>query len=1031
MTTPNVVQIPSAQYTLTVSLIPFAGSQALAILPPSVIYKIQVGSPYVITACTLVPVLEPEEAQPEDAIFTPVPPGVEYETLPIIDPETEIIDTAPNQIIGCANNLPPGQEQFVLDTLFPDAIEGDGAINRENNDIWKYDGFEWENVGPTPGPTLVAISVLPPWNEISVYTATVRTRFLADSVDYSLNLLAVASIVTRAIIDVEFKRIYPVLAPSAQVFLDAFAPELRFEARRRGKVVDLVRYTGNSPNSQPLSAPWPVGMAIQGSVSFSVSPGLMDVIRGDDLRWQIQSNSADVQILNGFAFNEGQEFVTVGNNNTTNALGQQYYAWLFRGTRAPVVNTDGIIETSIRESQVYNLIEYTGTGIGGDTLGHGLGTAPDFVFGIRVIPESSSSFRAGGLAVGGDFWSLSLSFTGGRAFNSNTFGSFLRLTDSTIEVGTDSSLNFSGSRHILYAFKEVAGLSKIGFYVGNGLLEGTPVNCGFPVGFLLVKRRDQNHPWMVFTENMPSLGRRYQRFDQSGESQAQNEFYSLDSKGFRVKNEFPNDTGGNTTQLNEFGAEYIYLAFASGFYLKKQCPSVSFGLSVGTVAISAGASVFVAVVSQELMPLNPPYAGVRASVNAVPRTRFQVTPITPGVRSGVTLSPEVVRVSFKVQPVGYAGEATSDIIAVLDTISSRDQQPLEESTKGSVLRLVKRLRDAGLWDKIDTLNLLCVARTRLGAMVPLKGTYPVTPDDLDTRFDYSRRTGIRVNTTSFAQINTNVYNSSLAIADNHLAAYVQELNASPFTGGDLIGDSFSTNAMAIGRRTAISGFETRNKNNTTSQTAAPHWSQPSLAGISRDNTSNYEVRVAGSTRVVSQAIGDPNFVNAGIIRLFNFWNGNGDFRVPMYSMGKALDLGVLDSEITLFLQDLKERGLPDRMIHVPPAELLLAAFTPILSGNTVARVSVIEIELLAVSPTSVGRLRIAVSVPANEMIAQALAPVIAGGALISVPIRLLDLSANAPRVFEVEPSFAVAPINLNLSDQPVGVSFGSFPLATL
>jgi hypothetical protein len=181
--------------------------------------------PYVLQSCVLVapvPTPDPEpEPEPEDFIFVPVPPGIEYDSLPVIDPETQIIDTSPDQIIGCANDLPVGVEQQVLGALFPDAEAGDGIVNRDNNDVWTYDGSAWTNVGPTPGPQIVQVSILPPWNEIVFLNARVRTRLGVQSLAYALDLISeLDPITTRTGLSV----IIPVSPASISIGLQAFAP---------------------------------------------------------------------------------------------------------------------------------------------------------------------------------------------------------------------------------------------------------------------------------------------------------------------------------------------------------------------------------------------------------------------------------------------------------------------------------------------------------------------------------------------------------------------------------------------------------------------------------------------------------------------------------------------------------------------------------------------------------------------------------------------------------------------------------------
>lgn len=119
-----------------------------------------------------------------EGIYTPVAPGVTYENLPT----ATVIDTSPDQMIGCIIDT-ADNPQGRLNALFPSAIDGDGVIERSTNDIWVFDGATWNNVGPTPGPTIVSAQVVPPWNEIVVYDARVRTRLEVNGLAYALELL--------------------------------------------------------------------------------------------------------------------------------------------------------------------------------------------------------------------------------------------------------------------------------------------------------------------------------------------------------------------------------------------------------------------------------------------------------------------------------------------------------------------------------------------------------------------------------------------------------------------------------------------------------------------------------------------------------------------------------------------------------------------------------------------------------------------------------------------------------------------------
>lgn len=161
------------------------------VLVPRRRYLIQGLSPDIVRSCILLQPAPPsdtgETPDPpieEDGIYTPIAPGVTYENLPTVT----IVDTSPTQMIGCIIEAGTNAQQR-LEVLFPSAVEGDGVIDRTTNNIWVFSGTVWNNVGPNPGPTIVSTIVIPPWNEIVVYEARVRTRLEVTSLAYALQLL--------------------------------------------------------------------------------------------------------------------------------------------------------------------------------------------------------------------------------------------------------------------------------------------------------------------------------------------------------------------------------------------------------------------------------------------------------------------------------------------------------------------------------------------------------------------------------------------------------------------------------------------------------------------------------------------------------------------------------------------------------------------------------------------------------------------------------------------------------------------------
>lgn len=109
-----------------------------------------------------------EQPSSGGTIWAPLPPGV---TEPPATTSYTIVDTSPDQLIGCIFDASQNPQER-LNILFPSAIEGDGVVERITNDIWVLRSGVWENVGPTPGPTIVSAAILPPYIETVVFTAT-------------------------------------------------------------------------------------------------------------------------------------------------------------------------------------------------------------------------------------------------------------------------------------------------------------------------------------------------------------------------------------------------------------------------------------------------------------------------------------------------------------------------------------------------------------------------------------------------------------------------------------------------------------------------------------------------------------------------------------------------------------------------------------------------------------------------------------------------------------------------------------------
>ena len=73
-------------------------------------------------------------------------------------------------------------------------------------------------------------------------------------------------------------------------------------------------------------------------------------------------------------------------------------------------------------------------------------------------------------------------------------------TSSVFGVGSWTATNKSGDDHIAYCFHSVTGYSKIGSYTGNGSANHAITGLGFEPAFLLIKRTNSAHDWVI-TDN--------------------------------------------------------------------------------------------------------------------------------------------------------------------------------------------------------------------------------------------------------------------------------------------------------------------------------------------------------------------------------------------------------------------------------------------------------------------------------------------------------------------------------------------------
>jgi len=247
---------------------------------------------------------------------------------------------------------------------------------------------------------------------------------------------------------------------------------------------------------------------------------------------------------------------TGGVHNTGNLV-----AYCFKGGGAAVSNTDGNVTAQVSANQAsgFSIASYTGNGISNATVGHGLGAVPELII---TRNRNGGYWNVGSPYIGGFSNYMTLnnddpSLVSGTPFNGTA------PTSSVVTFGTYSATNASSAPMIMYCFRSVAGVQKIGSYTGSSSQHS--VNIGFAPRFIMIKRTDASEGWRMYdsARDGSSVPRRVNHNLQANESSVEydasgdaNGYFNITSTGLLFY------TGNSSNGVNANGGTYIYLAIA-------------------------------------------------------------------------------------------------------------------------------------------------------------------------------------------------------------------------------------------------------------------------------------------------------------------------------------------------------------------------------------------------------------------------------------------------------------------------------------
>ena len=294
---------------------------------------------------------------------------------------------------------------------------------------------------------------------------------------------------------------------------------------------------------------------------------LQDVIRGaNKVLYSNTNDGEDTDNSNGHVnhFIEGGFNVTAGASGNTNKDTEDYVAWCWKAGGAAVSNSDGTVTSSISVNKEagFSIVTYTGNATANQTVGHGLGAAPNIV--ITKRRNSSDNWQVywnsqgSGQATSRNGF-LNLSNAMNNPAHVDQWGGAV-VTSTTFPLGaSDVSNNGSGDTYVSYCWTGIPGYSKFGEYTGSGNSDGTFVHCGFRPAFLIAKKYSGTDAWMMWDSTRDSHNIMHHRNSTEyypetttvSSSSSQCDFLS---NGFKWRGT-SNDTNGD-------GDNYVFWAFA-------------------------------------------------------------------------------------------------------------------------------------------------------------------------------------------------------------------------------------------------------------------------------------------------------------------------------------------------------------------------------------------------------------------------------------------------------------------------------------
>jgi len=262
---------------------------------------------------------------------------------------------------------------------------------------------------------------------------------------------------------------------------------------------NTVLYTGNGSNGRAIT-----GVGHQPDLVWIKNRDATeehlwyDVVRGADKLLRSNNTAGDATTSTTTYFNSfDSDGFTVGSETGMNANGQDIAAWNWKANGSGSSNSNGSITStvSVNTTAGFSIVKWTGNGVAGASIGHGLGVIPKLIL-VKRTNADGNNWTVYHASLGNthrlELNNDTVSTSDAGAWNNQT------PTANVFYTGNNTTVGNNGSTYIAYCFAKKTGYNSFGIYTGLNSSNGNFIYTGFKPSFIITKRTDASGGWRIY-----------------------------------------------------------------------------------------------------------------------------------------------------------------------------------------------------------------------------------------------------------------------------------------------------------------------------------------------------------------------------------------------------------------------------------------------------------------------------------------------------------------------------------------------------